>query len=210
MNFKLEQPTLHIPEEIMHEAVKMFAHSSSRPTVVDYILSIDPRPEGLEWIDHLEENDAKIKIGQKIRSADPKSGKFSKTLYGDLYVMHREAARTRAAKVAMEIIGSFRQSFLSNDLILKGLVAELTDLTAIAENTEPQNNSEYLNTCKTLISVIEAQNKNAQLAQDAVLDLVGSDMFLTEAEVDIFRSEGGNDRLNAHDSPHFLSEECED
>ncbi len=210
METKLEHYTLHIPEDIMHEVVKMFACGRSRTTVVDYILSIDPRPEGMEWINDLEENEAKIKIGQKIRSADPKSGKFSKTLYGELYVLHREAARTEAARVALKFVGLFRETFLENHFNFERLVAKLTDLIAIAKNTEPQNNSEYLNTCKTLISVIEAQNKNAQLAQEAVIDLFGADMMLTEAEVDIFRSTRDNDRLNPHHSHHILSDEYED
>lgn len=210
MNTKLDRYTLHIPEEIMHEAVKMFACGSSRPTVVNYILSIDPRPEGLECINDLEEDEAKIKIGQKIRSADPKSGKFSKTLYGDLYVLHRETVRLEAAKIGLEFEGLFRETFLTNHFKFARLVEKLTELVTFAENTEPQNNSEYLNTCKTLISVIDAHSRNTKLAQEALFCLLGSDMVLTESEVDIYRSERDNDGQNPFHLPNTLTDESED
>ena len=204
MNAKSEQDALHIPEEIMHEAVKMFACGSSRTSVTEYILSIDPRPQGMECLNDLPEAEAKVKISQKVRSADPTSSRFADTLYGKLYILHREAARAEAANRAMEFVGHFEKKLLTNHFEFDNLAEKLKALIYLAENHEPRNNSEYLNTFKTLISLMEAQNKNIKLIQERVFDDLLAPLRLTQSEIDIYNSCGDIDSLHPYQSPNKL------
>lgn len=201
MDTKSEQDILHIPEELMQEAVKMFAYGSSRPTVTEYILSIDPRPPGMECLNDLSESEAKVKVSQKIRSADPRSSRFSNTLYGELYILHREAARAEAVERVTKFTSHFHEKIISNHFVFHKLAEGLKGLIHLAKNREPQNNSEYLKTIKTLISVIEAENKNIKFIQDEVLDHLLLPLLLTQSEIDVYNSSGEIDSFNPYQSP---------